>query len=194
MITNFSNFTDNITAHGYLAACYISLAFLFTVHTFAQNLTSVEEKISKKDQQNLIKSSSNKKIEKITQRGPVKTEVKLGPSEPTIGDVLTLTLQVSAEAEVELLMPEFGQSLERFTILDFVPREVIDDQGKTIVTYRYRLQTSGSGPQSIPPLMIEFVDRRPGNRLAPEGEDAYEILTERIEFNVKSVVPSGAAK
>ncbi len=194
MITNFSNFTDNITAHGYLAACYISLAFLFTVHTFAQNLTSVEEKISKKDQQNLIKSSSNKKIEKITQRGPVKTEVKLEPSEPTIGDVLTLTLQVSAEAEVELLMPEFGQSLERFTILDFVPREVIDDQGKTIVTYRYRLQTSGSGPQSIPPLMIEFVDRRPGNRLAPEGEDAYEILTERIEFNVKSVVPSGAAK
>ena len=143
MITNFSNFTDNITAYGYLAACYISLAFLFTVHTFAQNLTSVEEKISKKDQQNLIKSSSNKKIEKITQRGPVKTEVKLEPSEPTIGDVLTLTLQVSAEAEVELLMPEFGQSLERFTILDFVPREVIDDQGKTIVTYRYRLQTSG---------------------------------------------------
>ena len=42
--------------------------------------------------------------------------------------------------------------------------------------------------------MIEFVDRRPGNRLAPEGEDAYEILTERIEFNIKSVVPSGAAK
>ena len=40
----------------------------------------------------------------------------------------------------------------------------------------------------------EFVDRRPGNRSAPEGEDAYEILTERIELNVKSVVPSGASK
>ncbi len=194
MIFHFSFFLTNTMLKSCLTASYLSLFLISPLYIFAQDLTSPKENLIETDKQNSVQANSSKKIESSIQRGPVKAEVKLEPSEPIIGDILTLTLQVSAEAEVELLMPEFGQSLERFTILDFVPRETIDDRGRTIVTHRYRLQTSGSGPQSIPPLMIEFVDRRPGNRSAPEGEDAYEILTERIELNVKSVVPSGASK
>jgi len=124
-----------------------------------------------------------------SERGPVTARVILEPAEPRIGDPLTLRLEVTAEAGVELLMPEFGQSLDRFAIRDFVPRESIDGDGRTLATQRYVLSAPMSGPQYIPPLAIEFVDRRAGMRPAPEGEDAYEILTERLDFQVRSVLP-----
>ena len=121
-------------------------------------------------------------LEGTTERGPVTASVRLEPAQPVIGDVLELTLTVRAEPDVELLMPAFGEALERYSIVDFVPREKIDDQGHTHAIQRYRLQPAHSGPQSIPSILVEFVDHRPGHPTAPEGEDAYELLTERIEF------------
>lgn len=127
-----------------------------------------------------------------SERGPVTAQVTLEPAQPRIGDPLTLRLEVTAAAGVELLMPEFGQSLDRFPIRDFVPQETIDEEGRTLATQRYLLSAPRSGPQYIPPLAIEFIDRRAGMRPAPEGEDAYEVLTERLDFQVQSVLPEDA--
>lgn len=131
-------------------------------------------------------------IERRSERGPVTVQITLEPARPRIGDSLTLVLEVTAAAGIELLMPEFGQSLDRFPIRDFAPRETIDGDGQTLATQGYVLDTPRSGPQYIPPIAVEFVDRRPGMRPAPEGEDAYEILTERIDFEVRSVLPEAA--
>ena len=130
--------------------------------------------------------------EQRTERGPVSALVRLEPNSVRIGDPVTLTVEVTAESGVELLMPVFGSSLERFTILEFVPREAIDDTGRTVSTQHYRLQAPASGDHTIPAITIEFVDRRPGQRAAPADEDAYELLTERLAFTVESVVPTGA--
>lgn len=135
---------------------------------------------------------SSAPLERRSERGPVTVQVTLEPARPRIGDPLTLRLQVTAAAGVELLMPEFGQSLDRFAIREFVPRETIDQEGRTLATQGYILNAPRSGPQYIPPLAIEFVDRRPGMRPAPEGEDAYEILTARLDFQVQSVLPGTA--
>jgi hypothetical protein len=133
-------------------------------------------------------------VEKSTERGPVTARVRVEPAAPVIGDTVTLTIEVTAADGIDLAMPEFGQSLERFSVREFVPRESVDPQGRRVATQRYVLEPPLSGPQSIPPLLIEFVDRRPGERPAPEGEESYEILTERIPFEVASVVPEGASK
>lgn len=132
-------------------------------------------------------------IEKTTTKGPVEVSVQLAPTAPVIGDPVTLTLCVTAEKDVELLMPDFGQVLERFAILDFTTADGIDGEGRTVVTQTYELQPPRSGRQSIPPVMIEFVDRRDGAQPAPEGLDAYELLTERLTFEVESVLPDDAA-
>ena len=137
--------------------------------------------------------ASEAPIEKTVQKGPVEAVVTLEPSEPLIGDTVNLVLRVVADKGVELLMPEFGQALERFAILDFSLKEQIDAEGRTVVTQQYQLQPARSGRQSIPPLMIEFVDRREGATPAPEGFDAYELLTERLSFSVGSVLPDDAA-
>ena len=138
-------------------------------------------------------SEAPKSIEKTTERGPVKATVRVEPANPVIGDTVTLTIEVTAADGIELSMPEFGQSLDRFSVREFVPKESVDAAGNTVSTQRYVLEPPLSGPQSIPPLMIEFVDRRPGQRPAPEGEQSYELVTERIPFEVASVVPAGAS-
>ncbi len=131
-------------------------------------------------------------IETQVETGPVSARVRLSPSEPAIGDPLILELEVRAESGVELLMPEFGEALDRFAVVDFSQSEEADDQGGTISSQRYTLQPARSGKQSIPPLLIEFIDRRPGRDPAPEGEDAYELLTESIDFAVASVLADDA--
>ena len=131
-------------------------------------------------------------VEQAFERGPVRGVLRLSPAEPVIGDVLTLDLEVVSEPAVELLMPEFGEALGRFEIVDFAPSERIDDEGRTVARQTYRLQPARSGVQSVPPLRIEFVDRRPGRDPAPEGEDAYELLTERLRVEVAPVLAEDA--
>jgi len=137
-------------------------------------------------------SAEGDAIERTSTRGPVELRLRIEPAKPVIGDVVTLALEARAEAGVELLMPEFGEALGRFEIVDFAPREEIDASGTTIARQTYRLQPARSGVQTIPPLLVEFVDRRDGHEPAPEGEDAYEVLTERVDLEVGSVLPEGA--
>jgi len=132
-------------------------------------------------------------LESTVERGPVKAVVRLEPRAPKIGDSLTLTLDVYADPDVEVLMPEFGRSLDRFRIVDFVPHDGVDADGRTHLQQIYTLEPPASGRRVVPPIMIEFVDHRAGKKAAPEGEDAYELLTERIVFEVASVVPEPAA-
>lgn len=131
-------------------------------------------------------------LERSRARGPVEVTVRLEPAAPRIGDVLVLELEARAEPGVELLLPEFGEALDRFAILGFASREDLDDEGRTRAFQRYELEAPLSGAHAIPPLLVEFVDRRPDARPAPDGADAYEIESERLEFEVASVLPTGA--
>jgi len=137
-------------------------------------------------------AQASEPIEQTAREGPVTATLRLVPSHPVIGDALHLELEVVSEPEVELLLPEFGEALDRFTISEFAPSEGLDDLGRTVAVQRYTLQPRRSGPQSIPPLRVEFVDRRPGRAPAPDGEDAYELLTERLAFSVSPVLPDDA--
>ena len=139
-----------------------------------------------------LSAGADEVIERTAERGPVIALLRIEPGEPVIGDVVTLEFEVRAEPDVELLMPEFGEALGRFQIIDFVPEETIDDRGATTARQRYRLQPPRSGRQTIPPLRAEFVDRRVGHQPAPDGEDAYELMTDRVVLEIASVLPAEA--
>ncbi len=132
-------------------------------------------------------------LETTAEFGPVAARVRLEPDSPVIGDPMTLLIEVIAEDGVEVLMPEFGEALDRFSIMDFAPREQLDDQGRTLFSQRYTLRAPISGSHTLPSILIEFVDRRPGRDPAPEGQDAYELLTEPMAFEVASLVPDAAS-
>ena len=120
--------------------------------------------------------------------GPVSCRVTLSPETPRVGDILELTIEVASEPDVEVLMPEFGDALDAFQIIDFVPRQSVDSEGRNVATQRYSLQPDRSGRHRIPPILIEFIDRRPGEQASPDGQDAYELLSDRIDFEVASLL------
>ena len=74
-------------------------------------------------------------IEKTTEVGPVTAVVRIEPAEPLIGDPVYFTLEVTAQPGVELIMPDFGEDLQRFTIINFTPApERLDERGRTVAT------------------------------------------------------------
>ena len=132
-------------------------------------------------------------LETLSVSGPVEVRVELSPDEPVIGDPIILHIEVLAEPGVEVLMPAFGEALDRFRIVDFVPRESLTPDGQTLHSQRYTLQVPSSGEHTLPPILLEFVDHRPGQVATPDDLDAYEILTESLPFQVASVVPDSAS-
>ena len=102
--------------------------------------------------------------------GPVDVRVELSPEAPLMGDPLLLKVEVRADQGIEVLMPEFGEALDRFRIINFSPREEIDD-GRTLYSQHYTLQAPVSGSHTIPSILIEFVDMRTGRSAAPDDQD-----------------------
>jgi hypothetical protein len=160
-------------------------------------------------------------VSRTTEIGPVRAVVTLAPENPVLGDPLALTLEVTAQPGVEVEMPAFGEALGRFQIVQFVPREQRGPGGELIASQTYTLQAPMSGRQRIPPLQIEFVDRRPGQSGQnaghgsgqaagePPGQDGQntaaaaaataagepevqELLTDEIPVQIGSVLPEGA--
>lgn len=132
-------------------------------------------------------------ISRVTEVGPVKATVSVGPKEPKLGDPLTLTLKVLAAANVSVEMPAFGEALGRFRVEQFVPRSKTNADGSTEASQRYTLQAPMSGKNRIPPLRLEFVDGRP-EQAPQEGEpEPKELLTEELTFEVASILPDGEA-
>ena len=121
-----------------------------------------------------------------TREGPVSAVVSLAPAEPRLGDLLALTLSVEAKAGVRVEMPAFGDALGRFSIVDFAPRQEVDENGDSLAAQRYTLQAPVSGRQRIPRLRIEYVDERQG-----QDPRTRELLTEELGFEVASVLPDG---
>ncbi len=146
---------------------------------------------------------SGEPLERKTEVGPVTATVRLVPAAPTLGDALTLTLEVKAAPGVTVEMPTFGEALGRFQIIQFVPRETFEGDTR-VATQVYTLQAPMSGKQRIPPLRIEFEDKRPGRAQGAPGdagvpdtaggaeEGIQEILTDELAITVASVLPDGA--
>ena len=82
-------------------------------------------------------------------------------------------------------MPAFGEFLGQFAVLDFVPRTLTEQPDRQVHEQRYTLQLTRSGPQRIPPILIEFIDLRPGKPRTPAGEDSYELITDALAFEVE---------
>jgi hypothetical protein len=131
-------------------------------------------------------------VTRESKSGPVTAKVTVEPAKPALGDAVTLTLEVTAEPGVELRMPSFGEALGRFEVVDFVPRRQSVEGGGTRESQRYTLEAPMSGKQTIPALLVEFIDRRPGQPGAAASADVHELLTDEVTIEVASALPEGA--
>ena len=127
-------------------------------------------------------------LSRVTREGPVTATVALSPAMPRLGDPLKLALTVEAKPGVRVEMPDFGEALGRFSILDFTPRLTTGEDGGVMARQDYTLRGPASGRQRIPGLRIEYVDERAG-----AADDApRELITDELAFEIESVLPEGA--
>jgi len=131
-------------------------------------------------------------LTQTSESGPVKVTVTLSPKAPRLGDPLTLTLTVAAQAKVAVEMPPFGEALGRFSITSFTPRSETAADGSVTQIQRYVLEAPMSGRQRIPALRVEFSDGRPGQTTDGGAETSHEILTDELAVDIASVLPEGA--
>ena len=119
----------------------------------------------------------------VVEEGPVTARVALAPIDPEVGDRLHLLIEVTAAPGVDVAMPAFADALGRYAIVDFRPVQRTDADG-SFQSQRYTLDAPFSGRQRIPRLRMTFTDRR------DDVPKEYEILTDEIPFEVRSVLPS----
>src|SRR6266849_2260708 len=113
------------------------VAVLLVIGSSVASIAGDAVDTGKAAQDSATNADAAKFVEKTTERGPVKARVRLEPAAPVIGDTVTLTVEVTAADGIELMMPEFGQSLDRFSVREFVPKQTVDATGNQVDTQRY---------------------------------------------------------
>jgi len=139
-------------------------------------------------------------IDQSRTRGPLTLSVKATRKEITIAERLTFVLQADLDEEYELEMPQFGDKLEQFGIVDYrtpLPRLVAD--GRTRYERQYVLEPFLSGEYKIPPMKVRFWKKREATPELPETEtdgkrpeetvQQHELETDELTITVKSILP-----
>jgi hypothetical protein len=132
-------------------------------------------------------SEKDFEIRKEYRRGPLTFTVKLSQEQISIAERVSLQLEVEVEEAYEVQLPEFGEKLEQFGIVDYMataPRLV----GKDLVVYTksYELEPFLSGDYEIPPMKVSF--------WRPEEEKRHDVESEALTVRVSSLLPEKAAE
>ncbi len=136
-------------------------------------------------------------IKRTALRGPVVLTVKTDRSTATIAERFRLTVTVEADDGVDVIMPEFGESLGAFSIRDFQETSARPiEGGKRRWQQAYQIDCDLSGKYQVEPIRATFVDRRKapprpsGTTTSPASQPgiAGEVSTEPFELEVTSLL------
>jgi len=127
-------------------------------------------------------------IEKQYQRGPVHFSVKASRKEISIADRLQLELTVLVDEDYEARLPEFGEKLEQFGIVDYrTPSPRLTEGGRVRIRKVYELEPFLSGEYTIPAMKVFFWKN------GEEGQQ-HELMSEPISIRVTSLIEADGAK
>ncbi len=117
------------------------------------------------------------------ERGPVKLTVSVDRGEVTIPEKLTLTITIEAEHGVEIAMPEMGELLGDFGVVEAIDVDPVVGDMTTTHERRYKLESFLAGETAIPAIKLTFADPR---EKADGSHTVYEdaLETEAIPITV----------
>jgi hypothetical protein len=127
-------------------------------------------------------------IEKHYQRGPVQFILKASRRQISIADRLQLELTVLVDEEYEARLPEFGDKLEQFGIVDYRALSTrLLEGGRVQIRTSYELEPFLSGEYTIPAMKIHFWKNG-------AEEQKHELASEPITIRVTSLLEADGAK
>jgi hypothetical protein len=116
-----------------------------------------------------------------TATAPVTVRATATPAEVTIGDRFRYTVEVSAAADTEVLIPVLSGQLGDFSIVDFGDLPARRENGRTIITRWYTMSTFTTGDLRIPAPKVQY-------RLS--GEGLQDAVGEEVPIHVASLLAS----
>jgi hypothetical protein len=152
-------------------ALYLLLCLGFLVHAGCEKTTDNKEQ------------SKTFEIDKEYHRGPLTVHVRADKAAITIADTFLLELQAGIEPGFEVEMPQVGEKLENFGIVDWDNLgNKLGENNNIITTYRYKLEPFLSGTYALPAFTFEFYDVN-----SPQN-NKYELTTGPVEIEVASLL------
>ena len=100
----------------------------------------------------------------------------------TIGDLITYTVTVSRDEDVEVRLPALGENLGGFEIRDYQVYDPQKKAGRILDKVDYIISTFDVGEFEIPPVAIGY--------FIPPDSTEIVLKTESIKITVESVKPS----
>jgi hypothetical protein len=116
-------------------------------------------------------------------RAPVEATTTVDRAVATTGDVITYTVSVEHDPELEIDLPEPGAEIAGFRIFDLGREAPSDRGGRRVESRWYKLRADIVGSYVLPPVQVGF--RPPGS-----AEAWQTIETSAIFVEVESVLPA----
>jgi hypothetical protein len=130
-------------------------------------------------------------VRRTARQGGVALEVELSGDRATVGEPLTLVVDVSAPEGVEIRMPEPAEELGPFRVIDAKrPPGVPGEQGRRW-RHTYELETYESGDLELPAVSVAYLDRR-GDDAEGTAPAELSLAVEPISVRVESVLDATA--
>ncbi|MHC5114940.1 MAG: hypothetical protein ACYTGP_11000 [Planctomycetota bacterium] len=123
-----------------------------------------------------------------TARGPVEMTVRVDKGEMTVGEKVTLEIDVRAESGVEIVMPEIDDVVGPFAVRERTTPPDVPEGLWRRWRHRYVLDTFTPGDAEIHPVSVTFTDARP--ETVADGADPIEgtLESEPLVVAVRSVL------
>jgi len=117
-------------------------------------------------------------------QGEISITARVDRASITIGDLITYSVTITRDPDINVELPALGENLGQFEIRDYTVHKPRKAEGKVIDQVDYIISTFDTGEFTIPPVKISYSIS--GN------QEIKNLRTENIQINVVSVKSSEA--
>ena len=114
---------------------------------------------------------------------PLTMQASVDHATPSVGDTITFTLSAEYDTTLKgIELPEIGNEIKGFRIVDFGAEPAIEDDGRTRIKKWYKLQTDISGSYVLPAIKLTYQTASGEQKNAQTSEIFIEVkdFTESI--------------
>ncbi len=131
--------------------------------------------------------ANNAGITKTYRQGPATVQLRASAEAITTAEQLMLEVEAATDEGFEVKLPEFGETIGRFTIKDRSgPQPELVEESRVRYLAVYHLKPFLPGEYEIPSMTVRFAETG-----KPDGK-SREIETEAMSIRVDSVLPEDA--
>ena len=162
-------------------ACLIFILFLFYLPAIS----------CKKEETKAISSlrQHDTGIAKTIEQGPAAVTLNIDRKEITIAEKLNLTISITIDEDYNVKLPEFGEKLGRFGIVDYsTTQPTLTQNNRKTISRSYVLEPFLSGEYKIPPMAVMFWKK------GDQESGSHKIETPEVTIMVKSLLPEDMKK